>query len=127
MDLPLLAVGSALRARGPLTSLLIAFAFGLWPGAVHAQSLPYCAQRISWTVLTGSQCFGTLAEAEAFLRTEPSPVVGNALMEQVGQTPLGLNRVQNQHARATARRSVSSTRSAPSADPWRAAWTNSVE
>ncbi|NJN00132.1 MAG: hypothetical protein HC793_00110 [Aquincola sp.] len=54
----------------------------------------YCAQRISSTGLpTGTACFNTLAEAEAHLRAEPNPPVGNSYMEQVDTESLGLNRV----------------------------------
>ena len=67
--------------------------FALSVPETFAQS-QYCAQRISSTVLTGGACFGTLAEAEAFLRTEPVSPVGNSYMEQVGTLPLGLNWIQ---------------------------------
>ncbi len=85
-----------IRWRAAVTFVsLLACADPSW--AAHST---YCAQRISNTVLTGSECFDTLEKAEAFLRAEPSPPVGNSLMVQVRQTPLGLGRVQlNYHVR----------------------------
>lgn len=45
-------------------------------------SLDYCAERSGFPAGQNNQCFDTYAAAEAFLRAEPTPPVGNSLLQQ---------------------------------------------